>query len=192
MKKILLLVVIVNLTLIGCGKNDRTIDVTESAAESETVALLTDEQITYYEEFGSKIDEFISKIAVESDSTFKIKNIYLEKRLKDEGTEYSILINGTISNSSGTGTELVCYGYNYNEAASFFESNSDGLNNKLKWADEIINGTYSSSSEGDVFETYAPDIIHRTRPGEYGCDVYYGRMADSEMDKIQEKYNSKF
>ena len=105
MKKILLLVVIVNLTLIGCGKNDRTIDVTESAAESETAELLMDEQITYYEEFDSKIDEFISRIAVESDSTFKIKNIYLEKRLKDEGTEYSILINGTISNSSGTGTE---------------------------------------------------------------------------------------
>lgn len=212
MKKILiLLVAIMDLILIGCGESNQNIEtasvtetesVTEMETESvtETAELLTAEQISYYEEFAPIMDEALSRIASESDKTFVMRNIYLKKSLDDRFNEYTILFNGIITLTSPgeayqTGVieyASVSYGYSTIFAASSFESNTRALDNEMKIAKEIINGGYSQATENDVFETYAPDIIHWTRLGEDGCDIYYGRMVDSEMEKIQEKYSTKF
>ncbi|MDE5597322.1 MAG: hypothetical protein K2J04_05770, partial [Lachnospiraceae bacterium] len=146
--------------------------------------------IEYITEFDITLDKTITKISDTYDSTFLIKELFLKK--DNQENEYEIAIYGTISNSSGSGVEKVYFISSNNGDIIFYNDNNKAAQNTVKWYEGYTSGTDRSTSDGDKWEEETEYLLHRTRSGSYGCDVYYFEYPKELLQDIQAMYDEKW
>ena len=179
----------------ACGVDEKTNDVNVQTEENITSTetkedILSDRDIEYMTEFDETLNKTITKISDTYDSTFLIKELFLEK--DNQENEYEIAIYGTISNSSGSGVEKVYFTSSNNGKMIFYNDNNKAAQNIVKWCEGYTSGADRPTSDGDKWEEETEYLLHRTRSGEYGCDVYYFEYPKELLQDIQTMYDEKW
>lgn len=182
----------------SCGTNEKTDDVDVTSTEiAESVKdeihkedILSDIDIEYIAEFDKTLDKMITKLSDTYDSTFLIKELFLKKDNQED--EYEIAIYGTVSNSSGSGVEKVYFTASNSGYIIFYNDNDKAAQNVVKRYEGYTSGENRSTSDGDKWEEETEYLLHRTRSGSYGCDVYYFEYPKELLQDIQAMYDEKW
>lgn len=188
----------------ACGTDEKTNDVNVQSEENITSTeieesvkdeipkedILSDRDIEYMTEFDETLNKTITKISDTYDSTFLIKELFLNK--DNQENECEIAIYGTISNSSGSGVEKAYFTSSNNGNMIFYNDNNKAAQNIVKWCEEYTSGADRPTSDGDKWEEETEYLLHRTRSGEYGCDVYYFEYPKELLQDIQTMYDEKW
>lgn len=168
-------------------ENISSIEVEESITdEIPEEDILSDRDVEYISEFDQMLDKAITKLSDTYDSTFLIKELFLKK--DNQENEYEIAIYGTISNSSGNGVEKIYFVYR----KLLCDVNNKAAQNIVKWCEGYTSGEDRPTSDGDKWEEETEYLLHRTRAGQYGCDIYYFEYPKELIQDIQTMYDEKW
>lgn len=195
MRRILLLglMLIVALSVFGCSKErvDSSVsNVSESNSSFEEITeeIVPEGQMKYIDAYGEFIEKLLDKIATDySDSSFVIKKIYITDYSQEESDDLiDIRIKG-IENNNGN-EKLVYYGYGL--STNYLGIFDNDVSNEVKWIEGYFDGKMDSA-DGDIWDVDEDNgIIHRTRDGRYGCNIYYVKICDLLIKQYQDYYTA--